>query len=428
MVRNRLVECHGIVNNLPEDILLHDDSLLPLWQQLGEAAASLAASSDKNSSDKLTISIVNVETPSSVMKILTSALEKLPIKLKFENNRLCSDGLIGLTNLVRKNSSISRLYLSKNGIYNYELLSLAEAISTTGRARIIPWLNQISRPIELDQVVVPSLFTLRTVALTNSSLGSKSALIISQHLANNPSINFLYLNGNLFNNDDAVLFAKSLQSNTNLIQLDLRYNNFTNKGIKTLYGCVYNDESLNLMYDTNATCQIILFGQEQETPDGVPNKLILTFNDKASDGMHAVISKAYEYVIGPLARENTLFASIILRLSEAANGDSIVLGELIHRGRSRRLKILHALQDSNTGVLNMRYLKDIPLQYIPNVLVFVQECGDWSQSEEKNLDRVYQVIKSRPGVLMSEFVAGRKKSKFRLRGRQSSHQCSCSIM
>ena len=110
------------------------------------------------------------------MKILTSTLEKLPIKkLKFENNRLCSDGLIGLTNLVRKNSSINRLYLSKNGIYNYELLSLAEAISSTGRDRIIPWLNQISRPIELDQVVVPRLFTLRTVALTNSSLDSKSA-------------------------------------------------------------------------------------------------------------------------------------------------------------------------------------------------------------------------------------------------------------
>jgi len=147
------INIRGMVNNIPEGILLHDDYLLLLWQKLGNAAASLAASSDKNSSDKLTISIVNVETPSAVMKILTSALEKLPIKkLKFENNRLCSDGLIGLTNLVRKNSSINRLYLSKNGIHNYELLSLAQAIRTTGRDRIIPWLNQISRPIELNQV------------------------------------------------------------------------------------------------------------------------------------------------------------------------------------------------------------------------------------------------------------------------------------
>ena len=179
-----------------ENILLHDDSLLPLWQQLGDEAASLAASSDKNiGDDGLTISIVNVEVPRKVLKILTAQLEKLPKKkLTLENNRLCSDGLIGLTNLVRKNSSINRLGLGKNKIYNYELLSLAEAISE--RPYEIVLLNQISRRIELDQVVVPRLFNLKTVALTNSSLGSKSALVISQHLSNNPPINNLYLDGN----------------------------------------------------------------------------------------------------------------------------------------------------------------------------------------------------------------------------------------
>ena len=59
------INIRGMVNNIPEGILLHDDYLLPLWQKLGNAAASLAASSDKSSGDKLTISIVNVETPSA---------------------------------------------------------------------------------------------------------------------------------------------------------------------------------------------------------------------------------------------------------------------------------------------------------------------------------------------------------------------------
>jgi len=422
------------INMLPENILLHDDSLLPVWQQLGEAAASF---SDHQIEDrKLSISIANIEVPSNVMKILTAAFEKISLQtLHFENNRICSDGLIGLTNLLRKNSSAS-LILSKNEVYNYEVLSLAEATSKGSYEFIL--LDQISRRIEFDEVVVSRLLSLRNVGLINSHLGSAvlDATVISRHLANNPPINCLYLNGNLFSDDDAVLFAQSLQSNTNLSQLWLRNNNFTDNGIKALYKCVYNDESLNLMHDANATCEMVLFHKNQVAPDGVPDKSVLSFNGQSSDGIRAVISKAIK--IGPLACENTL-ESKIWRLAAAANitatgptnDECDALQELIHRGRARRLKILHALQDSNTGVLNMHYFKDIPLQYIPNALVFIQECGGWSQSKEKNLNRVFQVIKSRPGVLMSEFTAaaaGRKKSKTRRRGRQSSNQCSCSIM
>ena len=224
-----------------------------------------------------------------------------------------------------------------------------------------------------------------------------------------------------------MLFAQSLQSNTKLILLDLSKNNFTNEGIKTLYESVYNSKSLNAMHDANSTCQIVLFGQDEESPDGV-NKSMLTFNNfKESDNqITTLLNKIVKD--GPLARENTLLSSMIWRLAVAAN-ESKCSAALLRQGRARRLKILHALQDSNTGILNMHYLKEIPLQYIPHVLVFIQECGGWSQSEEKNLDRVYQVIKSRPGVLMSEFAAGSftKKRKFRRRRRQSS-QCSCSIM
>jgi len=438
-VSNDITIC-GIVNGiiLPENILLHDDSLLPLWQQLGNAAASYA-SSEKNNCDELSISIVNVEIPSKVMKILAVAFEKLPIKkLILENNRLCSDGLIGLTNLVRKNSSAASLILSKNEIYNYEMLSLADATSKRSYEFIL--LDLISRRIEFDEVVISRLLALRNVGLINSHLGSVilNPTVFSRHLANNPPINCLYLNGNLFNDDDAVLFAQSLQSNTNLSQLWLKNNNFTDNGIKALYKCVYNDESLNLMHDANATCEMVLFDKNKEAPDGIPNKLILTFNEHSMDTMRAVTSKLKRLRLNPLTRENTLLASMIGRLAAAANitatptdDECDALQELIRRGRARRLKILYALQDSNTDVLKMHYLKEVPLQYIPNVLVFLQECGDLSQSEEKNLDRVYQVIKSRPGVLMSEFAASRTRKKSntpRCGRRQSSHQCRCSIM
>ena len=41
-ISNRIT-IKGLAIGLPENILLHDDSLLPVWQQLGDAAASLAA-------------------------------------------------------------------------------------------------------------------------------------------------------------------------------------------------------------------------------------------------------------------------------------------------------------------------------------------------------------------------------------------------
>jgi len=199
-------------------------------------------------------------------------------------------------------------------------------------------------------------------------LDSKSAFNISQHLANNPSINFLYLNGNLFNNDDAVLFAQSLQSNTNLIQLDISNNNFTNEGIKTLYRCVYNDESLNLIHDANTTCEMVLFDENKEAPDGVPNKLILTFNDfKESDNrITTLLNKLLEYQNKVMTNQNeakdepgkALLIAMTMRCSKAAN-ESVCKVELLRQVQVRRLKILHALQDSDTGILNMHYLNGI---------------------------------------------------------------------
>ena len=105
--------------------------------------------------DGLILRIENVEVPSKVMKILTASLEKLTMKnLILENNRISSDGLIGLTNLLRKNSSIS-LVLARNEIYNYEVLSLVEA--TSERSYEFLLLDQISRRIEFDEAVISRL-------------------------------------------------------------------------------------------------------------------------------------------------------------------------------------------------------------------------------------------------------------------------------
>ena len=51
------------------------------------------------------------------------------------------------------------------------------------------------------------------------------------------------VDGTLFNDDNAALFANSLTSNTNLILLRLRGNHFTDAGIKKLYKAGFDDEN-----------------------------------------------------------------------------------------------------------------------------------------------------------------------------------------
>ena len=75
----------------------------------------------------------------------------------------------------------------------------------------------------------------------------------------------------------------------------------------------------------------------------------------------------------------------------------------------KKIKIVYALQGGNAGLFNMQYLNSVPLELLPKVFVFLQNGGQLSGTEGRNLERLFQVIRSRPGAV-STHNDQRKKS------------------
>ena len=79
------------------------------------------------------------------------------------------------------------------------------------------------------------------------------------------------------------------------------------------------------------------------------------------------------------------------------DGCTILFGVMLIEGRMK-IKMLHALEGGSTGQFNMKYLNDVSVKLMPKIFAFVQESGKISGTEEKNLDRLFEVIRATPGV------------------------------
>ena len=50
-------------------------------------------------------------------------------------------------------------------------------------------------------------------------------------------------------------------------------------------------------------------------------------------------------------------------------------------------------------MFNIHYINSVPLELLAKVFVFLRNGGQLLGTEERNLDRLFQVIRSRPGAL-----------------------------
>ena len=137
-----------------------------------------------------------------------------------------------------------------------------------------------------------------------------------------------------------------MRSNTHLSKLYLRDNCFTGDGIKALIRSVYDEESLNAMYDANASCQLVIFNENEVIPNGI-DETVLSMNKKI-----------------PLAQYFPLIPnSMKMRCSKRApNEDVREVVKLMYMEGSTRLKILHALRGGKEGKFNMQYLNGVSKQ------------------------------------------------------------------
>jgi len=318
-----------------------------------------------------------------ILDILSDALKTAPLyRLAFMNVGLEKDGIMFLKRVINTNPYLRNFSFRKNTIADgSEALSLIEAVSKHGGIRIVS-LDECgidSAMLSTNPHIVPTLFRLEAVGLGGNNLGSKGAYLISKCLADNSFINFLDLDDNLFNDHDAMLFAMAMKSNTNLVDLSLRGNNFTNIGISTLYKSIFEYDSLNGISESNHTCELKLF-DDGEAITGEIDKEVLLIN-----------ARQFEPDELPLRSRQLFLANV--------DNDSGMAVKMLQMDGRKKMKILHALTGgtTNNDHLDMKYLNDMPMELFPEVLALLQDAGKYSDTEKRSLNRLFQMIRSRPG-------------------------------
>ncbi len=155
------------------------------------------------------------------------------------------------------------------------------------------------------------------------------AVKISEYLEGNPPVDHLWLARNRFSDDDAILLSRALKRNTNLSFTNLRQNNFSSVGAKALLASLFNGTSLNAISESNHTCELYLFD-------------------------------------GPLPIQQLLIS--------------------INETLDRTSKILIAMHDKESL---LKYLADVPVQSMPDVLAFIQRERDQVQS----MSMMYAIVR-----------------------------------
>ena len=377
---------------LPEGLALHhDDPLLPLWKSFAEALFQTKA----NDVRPIDLHFTHTYLTKEVMSILEPVLKAAPLDyLMFTDNRLGQEGIKFVVRILTSNPLVRYLVLSQNKIQDRDdLLSLVYA---TKEHPTLEYFNLegcgVGSNLTLMPNIVPDLLNLHNVNLARNSIGSRAASIISACLATNPVIKILVLDSNLFGDDDANKFASSLKSNKNLRQFDLCGNNFTHAGIRSLLKSTFDDRSLNAINDSNHTCRLKLFADGNIAPSCFYEK-ILSMN-----------AKTFEM--------NVFSEEFMMRCVKAARDDLNILAEMMLIQGRKGVKFLHALwSGNNTGRCNMQYLNCVALELMPEVLAIFQDYGKRSGTERQNLDTLFELVCSSPGVMSFHGAHSRKLTK-----------------
>jgi len=183
---------------------------------------------------------------------------------------------------------------------------------------------------EVLRIILQS--NIKDMDLSNNNIGSPGAAKIAEYLETNTGMIQLNLDRNSLKDTDAILFAKSLKKNTKLQQLQIRQNNFTLTGVKSLIKGVFDTSSLNAMSDCNHVCALQILSEP------------------------AVVR-----------RERLNMSGINWELD-----------------RTSKVLSLFCLKESM-----MHYLEDLPVEYMPDVLSFIQNEKD----QKKLTNTMYAIVR-----------------------------------
>jgi hypothetical protein len=252
--------------------------------------------------------------------------------IKFTNVNLCNEGIISLSRLVINSSQLTRLFVNHNRIDNMESARCLSR-SLKSHARIIELhlthCDLGSSP-EILSVILQS--EVKYINLDYNSIDSFGAVKIAEYLEGDPPIKELSLRHNRLNDNDAILISQAMRRNTNLRYLHLLGNNLTSTGVKALLTCVFDSSSLNAISESNHTM--------------VGMNIFLKGENERLDCIRRLIKM------------------------------------------NRAQKIMLALQDKDSL---LKYLANVPVELIPEVLAFPRRQED--QRQRRYLNILYSTMR-----------------------------------
>lgn len=235
--------------------ILHDSQLMGLWKYLAIAILS------RDDCYIDTLNITNVQLDATVMGKLAESLKQRNLKkLILGNNSFGGgEGLLFAADVMRENVNMKSLELHFNIIDDLDAtLRLAEVLGG------IPHFESLNlRYCEFgnDPLILSSLASacnsVKFLDVRNTNVGSQGATILAQYVASNPSsLETINLCNNEFNDEDALLFADALRKNKNLKLMYLSNNNIFEQGRRALLSAIFDNSSLNSVYESNHTCEL----------------------------------------------------------------------------------------------------------------------------------------------------------------------------
>jgi hypothetical protein len=251
----------------------------------------------------------------------------------FDNVNLCGEGIITLSKLVDVSSKLQCFCLRHNRIDNMDSARyLSRSLKSHTRINNIHLTHcDLGSNPKMLSVILQS--EVKIIDLSSNNIDSLGAVKIAEYLESDPPINRIGLDRNRLNDDDAMLISQALKWNTNLSHLDLERNNITSIGVKTLLTRVFDSSSLTSISESNHTLErLVLFTRQK----------------------------------------NGSLADCIDKLLELDRIDKIIL----------------ALQHKESL---LKYLANVPVELIPEVLAFSQQEGYLIQ--HINLSIVYSTMR-----------------------------------
>ena len=250
--------CLGGFDGGDDTVLLHDDALLPHWQEFANALQLY-----QNHEASHNFGICNLQLPSSVMDLLTPALRDKPmIAFELDKNDFANarEGIAFAVEIMESNQKLTQFGWTHSPIESMDdatrLVEVVIGHPTIEKITLENCFGENRNGYDMLCLLLVCNKEFSHVDLETNNIRTGGGTEIADFLTSNPPLRELLLRDNHLDDNDAILIAGALKRNTNLRDLRLGQNDITDIGHAALRNAVFDSTNLNAVADCNHTCCI----------------------------------------------------------------------------------------------------------------------------------------------------------------------------